>query len=110
MQKHMLLHALLAVLLAVLPASAQDDAGCADTMKGSCGACGICCCYKGPLRYVPDDDTCTCKIEYGASFIVMIVMAVLVCIASLVGGSYFGGSHKLSPYPRSDVYSIGSSR
>ncbi|KAG2497421.1 hypothetical protein HYH03_004576 [Edaphochlamys debaryana] len=73
-------------------------------MKGECGNCGICCCYKGPLRYEPNEDSCTCKIVYGASFIVMIVCAVLVCVVSLVGGAYFGGGHRLSPYPRADSY------
>lgn len=84
----------------------QGDASpCADrTMKGTCGACGICCCYKGPLRYVPDEDTCTCKVQYGRSFAVMIAMAVLVCVCSLVGGSYFGGGHNISPYKKAEMY------
>lgn len=93
--------ALLVTCALLLPcmAVAQRTAGCADGQKGSCGACGICCCYKGPLRYVPDESSCSCKISYGDSFVVMVTTAVLTILVGFVGGYYFGGGwSRLSPF------------
>ncbi|PNH06965.1 hypothetical protein TSOC_006607 [Tetrabaena socialis] len=149
--------------------SDSDSPGSDTTAAAGSRACGICCCYKGPLRYLPDDDSCSCKVSYGSSFVTMICMAswgglgfgvgnagpadswsnegmrgmakmcecfsawegvaylparlsalhrlavalvstqaVLVCVGSLVGGAFFGGGYRLSPYKREDEYRTSS--